>query len=388
MNIKKEINFFINDMGKGGAEKVIYNLSNYFIKFKYQVNIFLLKKNVNYPLDKQIRVETFKNYKLISIFALLFETKKKFLNKKFIISHLHISNYINIVSSLFISKHKPIIVIHNHPLMYYYYTNKLLGIIKFLIHYLLQFFLYRFAYKVIVISNEIKLFYKKFYLIDCDLIYNPISDTRELNITKNTNNNFLKLKKCPILIIGSFIKLKNQIELIKSIYLLKKIDINLLKKLHFYFIGAGPYEDRLKKMISANNLNNYATFTGIIDNLNPYYQNCKFIISTSITEGMPNVLVESLSFNKPIIASNCSGSFELISKNADNLASVKKKLNENFVSLDFGILYKKNNIEQLSKAMIKLYYDEKLYNKFINNISNSSDRFSINNSEQYKKLIA
>ena len=79
--------------------------------------------------------------------------KKTFNSKDIVISHLNKANYINILSSMFLTNHKTIVVIHNHPNHYIHSYSFIKSYYKFIVHYLIQVILYRFADES---SNNIK----------------------------------------------------------------------------------------------------------------------------------------------------------------------------------------------------------------------------------------
>ena len=93
--------------------------------------------------------------------------------------------------------------------------------------------------------------------------------------------------------------------------------------------------------------------------LSKYFINSKFFILPSLYEGSPNILIEAVNTGIPCISSDCSGS-------ADILLNGK-----------IGIIYKKNNKQELISSMIKMH---KNYYKYqINSIKfmRSSKRFLI-----------
>ncbi len=82
----------------------------------------------------------------------------------------------------------------------------------------------------------------------------------------------------------------------------------------------------LKKMIIPD-IENYFNFYGFLENYNTLkskIQKSKIFVSPSVSEGMPNSLMEAMALEMPCIASNVGGVPELIEHNVDGLISEPK----------------------------------------------------------------
>jgi len=167
--------------------------------------------------------------------------------------------------------------------------------------------------KIEVISNP----------VDLDL-FRPISDENKINLRRKYN---LKVDKFLILFVGSIRKRKG-INLILEIFeklSIQRSDCNLL------LIGPVSSEqssgiddqyvkqirERYKLQIEAETIN----FTGRIDSreiLAEYYQAADIFIFSSTNEGLPNVILESMSSGLPTITSNLPGITDSIIINQEN----------------------------------------------------------------------
>ena len=81
---------------------------------------------------------------------------------------------------------------------------------------------------------------------------------------------------------------------------------------HFVIIGAGELEDVLKQQVKNLDIQNSVLFTGPrsdIDKLLPAFD---LFVSSSLWEGLPTVILEAMAFNVPVVATNISGTNELI----------------------------------------------------------------------------
>ena len=104
-------------------------------------------------------------------------------------------------------------------------------------------------------------------------------------------------------------------------------------------IGAGPLRRKLENLACTLGIHRRVTFTGHIDDLSPYYATADLYVQPSYFEGMPNALMEAMSFGLPCIASNVDGIKELI--DGSN-----------------GILFEVGNATELSAAINRLISDE------------------------------
>ena len=78
-------------------------------------------------------------------------------------------------------------------------------------------------------------------------------------------------------------------------------------------IGDGSGYKDICKIIKKYKINKKIKILKNINNIKPFYKNCDLFISSSLYEGFPNVIAESINMNIPIISSNCkSGIIELL----------------------------------------------------------------------------
>jgi glycosyltransferase involved in cell wall biosynthesis len=116
--------------------------------------------------------------------------------------------------------------------------------------------------------------------------------------------------------MGTISLLKNQLLSLKVMNYL----VNKKEEKGFYLILAGDsnasefYTNRLRSYIYENNLEEYCFLTGAVRKEVVYslYKQADVCLLTSLTEGMPFALVESLAFGKPLISVNVGGVSEVI----------------------------------------------------------------------------
>lgn len=127
-----------------------------------------------------------------------------------------------------------------------------------------------------------------------------------------------------------------------------------------YIVGDGPYRNQLKEKIKRLNLESKIKLLGSKKNPYPILKNSKGLILSSRYEGLPNVILEALVLEKPVIATNCPyGPKEIL--NGDScmgiLYSVGDKIElinilKNFDSKKFNMQKMKNRINDFSEEKI------------------------------------
>ena len=112
-------------------------------------------------------------------------------------------------------------------------------------------------------------------------------------------------------------------------------------------MGSGPELNNLKKIIPKNCKE--ILLLGDIDPT-PYFKKCEAFILSSRYEGIPNVLIEAMSFSKPIIIYNSStGMDEYVS---DMNEAIILNQNKSINSLEKALKYvfeNKSKVDLLSK---------------------------------------
>jgi len=72
-------------------------------------------------------------------------------------------------------------------------------------------------------------------------------------------------------------------------------------------LGTGSLEKELKMLCEELNMSDSVCFFGFSSNPYPFYRLSELFVLSSIYEGFGNVLVEALSFGKPVVSINCKG---------------------------------------------------------------------------------
>lgn len=167
-------------------------------------------------------------------------------------------------------------------------------------------------------------------------------------------------------------------------------------------IGEGSFE-KYKALARELQIEERIWFTGLKKNPFPYLAKGKAYVLSSISEGLPNALVEALSLSLPVISVNClSGPAEILHENWQEAEEKKEYFEADYGILtpavsqtpDFqakwqneGKLIKLEKEEEiLAEAMLRIATDEELCRHYKERGSCRAEDFS---KEKYrKKLIA
>ena len=81
---------------------------------------------------------------------------------------------------------------------------------------------------------------------------------------------------------------------------------------HLLLVGEGPLESEVARRASAAGLAERTHFVAHQKDIRPYYEAADMIVSPSHTEGISNVILESLTFGVPVVAKRVGGNPEII----------------------------------------------------------------------------
>ncbi|PJE48059.1 MAG: hypothetical protein CUR34_00835 [Sediminibacterium sp.] len=202
------------------------------------------------------------------------------------------ANLLPFISSI---KTKKVVQFHGDDL--YHYRHE--GYIP------IQEFIIKNADIVTCISNDGKRYLGKYYpKFDSKIIVNYLG-TRDFGESKKSNDGIFRILSC-----SSVIPLKRVhliFEAIQTIYFLN---------IEWTHIGDGVEFDELKKKVKLNKSDNKIILLGNLTNpeVISYYKNemVDLFINVSEFEGLPVSIMEAISFNVPVIATNVGGSSEIV----------------------------------------------------------------------------
>ncbi len=328
-----KIFFITNAMGKGGAERVICNLTSY-LSNKNEITIISVNNTyIAYKLDEKIKYYTLddeytdiysnnnknkKNiyflYKKISTFLHRVKKLNKYkrdLEPDIIVAFTPIPSFITLISNV-IKKVPTIVSIRNDP-------KKEFKNIK---NYILMKWLYPKCDGFVFQTNEAKEYFDKKIQKKSEIIPNPINP---IFIEKS----YQKDRNKEIVSVGRLEKQKNQKILIEAF-------ANIASKYNEYKLiiyGEGKLREELQELIKKLNLSNKVFLPGNVENIKEKIYKAEMFVLSSEYEGMPNALMEAMALGVPVISTDCPcGGPKFLIKNNINGILVENKNKDELIN--------------------------------------------------------
>ena len=215
--------------------------------------------------------------------------------------------------------------------------------------------LFKYPEKIIVNSEKFKREFIKHFSINPKMIYNPVNRSEILIKSKmKINNNFFSKKKClKIINVARFTDQKDHITLLKAFNIINKIIPSKL-----LLIGYGSNKFKILDYIKKNKINENVKLIDYTFNPYKYIAKSNLFVLTSLYEGLPNVLLESMVLKKYVISSNCpTGPSEILDNGR------------------YGGLFPVKNYKNLSEKILDFANNKKKYNKKVLDAYKSLKRF-------------
>ena len=338
MKFKKKIRIIIGSLNIGGTEKQVVEIVNNLANRGWKIEIITIieKGKLSKKLNKKINIHNLnikKNYKLIMFYKIIFNLYKIFKKNPYTLTHFFLPQaYILGMLSAIIARTKCNLIMSRRSLNYY---QK-----KILFCRLIEKFLHKKMNKIFVNSLSIKNQLIKDENVKnkkIKLIYNGIKIKKKNKIKSKKNFN--------IILLANLIKYKNHKMLFSALNLIKN---KLKKNWKLYCIGR---DDGIKKDLikfSKKLKIDKKIIWKESENVKNILKRGNLGILCSNEEGCPNAILEYLSFNLPVISTKVGGCSEIIKNNKN------------------GILVKKNNYKELSKAILYIYKNKKFSEKISN----------------------
>ena len=305
--------FFQWDLGRGGAEKVAFYLSNYLSKKGNEVHILTInsKDQLSEGLNKEVRFTTF-NKKRISSSLIPLIRFIRTENIDCLISNVWPVTMVSVVASFFCSGFRQKLVLVEHCNLNEDFKHKS-KLFRFFLRLSIS-FLHNQASKVIAVSNGVRedLVRKGLRREKTKVIYDPAYPNLaidELHYEQGKKKWFKQdcLKICAV---GHLKEAKNYPNLIEAIGILKNE-----KKINCQVIiaGEGSERNKIEVLIHQKQLTNEISLVGSISNPLSLIKESDLLVLSSKYEGFGMVIVEALSLGKTIVSTDCpSGPSEVI----------------------------------------------------------------------------
>ncbi|MFB3388847.1 glycosyltransferase [Flavobacterium sp. LAR06] len=329
---KKKIALIGYRLSGGGSDKVMANLSIFFERQDFEVDIIIVLDEVTFPyLGKLVNLGLLKN-KSNGFFNKIkrFWALRKYLNENefdFIIDFRFRTKMIQeLILARFIYNTKTIFTVHSFLIDHYMPNNSWLTRL-----------MYNHCLANVAIVNEMKtLIENKHQLKNVVTIHNPIY-LEEIQDKQHENIEFVFDF---IIAVGQYENEIKQFDKLISSY--AKSDL-AQKQIHLIIVGNGD-ESKLREVVLKKNITDFVHLIGYQNNPFKYISKAVFLVLSSKNEGFPNVILESLACETPVISFDCDfGPRDMIS------------------SFENGILVENQNWEKLTESMNLLVSDEVLY---------------------------
>ena len=183
-----------------------------------------------------------------------------------------------------------------------------------------------------------------------ELVYNPIDleaiRKKAENIDKKYEN---YLKQDYFLQVSRLTEQKQPEHLVDIYYKLKQQGT----KEKLYFIGNGEKIELIKQKIREYNLENDVVLLGQIENPYPFFKNAKLFVHTAKYEGLPTVLLESLTLGTPVAAYDCpTGPKDILGQNSKYGELIPLNDKDTFVEKIHELMNKNEKYENYRKLSL------------------------------------
>ncbi len=292
-NNGKCIAFHISSMVKAGAQRVVYNLMNYYLQEGYRVVLVTIyQEKDEYDLDSRIEriysdltEEELTGSRIRNFCNRVGKLKKiwKQVKPDAIVAFMGKTNMMALISSIGLDI--PVYVsVRSDPNREYY--NKVLRFLSKT--------LFGRAAGVIVQTQDAYNYFPKRIQKKAKILPNPLNP---LFIRERYEG----VRSQEIVTVGRIDKNKNHIMLIRAFAKLAE----QYPELRVVLYGDGEERSRLEKQTEELGLQERVIFAGSTSDVQEHIRKSRIFVLTSKVEGMPNVLLEAMSLGLAVISTDC-----------------------------------------------------------------------------------
>lgn len=341
----------------------------------YEVHLIVFEKQIEYKISglQKIRITTLDrrlNGKYLSVLLspVIAWKIKSYLRSNNINTILSFLNRPNTISCLL----KPlgwkgrVVISERVDTKAYYATvrlgNLMLGLIKLL---------YPLADQIIVISKGIQDSLKSIGVNNTSVIYNPIVLPQEKKSIESPHFTFINIARLEAQ--------KNQSLLIKSFARVKDQSAQL------YIVGEGSLDKLLRKIAFELGVQERVHFVGYQSEVGPWLQASDCMVFSSDYEGFGNVILEALSYDVPVISTDCpSGPREILAPDTVN----NLRVGDHFEVCQYGLLTPVGDVDSLTSAMNEIQNNKELRDQLKGSSAKRVNDFDLSTiTNEYYKII-
>jgi glycosyltransferase involved in cell wall biosynthesis len=314
--MKKNILIIIGSLDGGGAEKVLVDILKFFDYTRFEVALCLFSKKGIYisEVPKQVRILP------------LYSNKNGFLAKieHRLYRHFRISLFESFRIKRKVAKHYDSIIsfLEGEPIKFHSYiasrTNRNISWVHTdlfknynTVGYSLsakdELNAYQKMDEIVFVSNDAMIQFKRKFTLKANhrMIYNPID---KKSIIETSAINSVVKEKFTICTIGRLFEIKALDRFIRVARMIKNVGFDF----DYWIIGEGPLKEELLKLRDKLDLTNNVHLLGFKNPPSSWLKASDIFVNTSIAEGFPLVVCEALCLGKPIVATRCTGTVEML----------------------------------------------------------------------------
>ena len=347
---KKHILLVGPSLGRGGAERVMADMSIFLSDLGHKVTLITAYDDIDYSYKGNIISLGLKKKSLLLFFTSI---KAFFLWGKLVSqlspdviidSRARRNTILELMIHLFIYRNKcrKIFICHRSDLEIYFPKPRILFRP-----------IYNKLSKIVSVSRDIENKLNLLRLLNTQTIHNGF-DFNKINMIKNKNHSF---EERYVLCIGRMDDNVKQFKHAIECYNNSRLHS---KNIHLVILGQGKLKQSLEAYARLSIHSKKIHFKGFVPNPYAYFNKADFLVLTSKLEGFPMVLIESLACETPVVSYDCpTGPREIIQHEKN------------------GLLVKANDKEMMTDAMNRMVQDNGLYNKLRANAKNSVAHLSM-----------
>ncbi|MFC1509549.1 glycosyltransferase [Candidatus Omnitrophota bacterium] len=364
----------------GGLSNLIRTLLDNFNREGNDI-VFLVERldTKHYPLRDDIKfinldVKPAKGgfRKLIHIFKYLYRLRKSIIhvNPDVIIGFGFPVNCLYLFSFLWPLKNRPKVIFGGYTEMIFIKqkARTIKEAVFKVIYRTVMFFLYHRADAIVCVSRSLASHIEKFFLMDkskIKVVPSPVN-IKKIQVCSQEE---IDGHKDNLPWIGTVSRLsaeKGVNYLIEAFsQLVKKIDSRLI------IIGDGKERSNLERMASDLGIRNRVDFLGWMSNPYNYLKKMEVFVLSSLWEGFPQVIIESMVCGVPVVATRSVGGIE---------EAIRDEVD--------GILVPSKDVNALSDSIYRLLKDRELRDRLVREASKKIDRFdSCKITKEYESVI-
>jgi glycosyltransferase involved in cell wall biosynthesis len=301
---------FIMNLAGGGAERVVVELANGFVKRNYDVDLVIVNRvgSLFPELSPRVNVHSLDHRRTLGgIWRLRSYLEKR--RPSVVFSHITHTNVASIIARC-LSRYRPYLVVveHSHISHEVKVSRGLARAACWIVP-----VAYRFADAIAVVAEEMRYTVAKAARLKADkiaVLYNPVVTPKLFRRAAVPPSHpwFAPGSDPVVLGAGRMVRQKNFPLLIQAFALLLQ-----RRRARLVILGEGELRADLERMVQDLGISEYVDLPGFQDNPYPYMRRAGVFALSSDWEGLPGVLIEALACGCPVVATDCkSGPHEIL----------------------------------------------------------------------------